>query len=406
MSLALVLAKNKNSLNSSRLPRWARIQSHNDINCINYNLTPSKKVVMKKFIKQVLIALNLLLVIVYLLGCALPWLSPQWFWLLGFMGFGFPYIVVVLIGTFIFWLFIKPQYALFVFLIIGCGYQQIHSLFAFNTNTVFNPSKAINSIRVISWNIGNLSRKTQEKNAKTHKPEEVVTAILSQNADVICLQEFADIKEGLHTPTEFISINKRYPYLYFPGWKIGPYYHRSGNVIFSKYPILITDSATFENGENIIKANIAINNDTFSFFSVHLDSYKFSKNEFEEIGGEKTTHKQNWKGIFSKVKHTLQIHNNEANIVNNFMAQTQYPSILCADMNEVPTNYVYWKIRNNKQDAFLQKGFGLGKTYNSLSAVLRIDYILPSVHFKVHQFNIIDNGLSDHKMLVADIEKL
>ena len=362
---------------------------------------------MRRFIKLLSISLTILLTIVYLLGCALPWLSPNYFWLLGFIGFSFPYIIVVFIVVIMFWLFIKPKYALFLLLVLCCGYKQINAFFAFNANTTFNKVKAINSIRIISWNIGNLSGKTQEKNAKKHKPEELANLIIEQSADVICLQEFADLRNGLTQSKVFTSINKEYPYFYFPSWTIGQYRHRSGNVIFSKTPILLTDSAVFENGENIIKADIVVNADTVSFYTTHFDSYRFSRNEFEEIDGDKLDEEQskkNWKNIFSKVKHTLNIHNIEANIVNEVIKKSTHPFIFCADMNEVPNNYVYWKIRENKQDAFLQKGFGMGKTFNSLTAALRIDYIMPNNNFNVLQFNIIDNGLSDHAMLVADVE--
>jgi endonuclease/exonuclease/phosphatase family metal-dependent hydrolase len=72
-------------------------------------------------------------------------------------------------------------------------------------------------------------------------------------------------------------------------------------------------------------------------------------------------------------------------------------------LNEVSNSNTYWKIRGNRQDAFLAKGFGLGKTFNSLSPVLRIDYVMPDNYFEVKQFDLVDEKMSDHKMLVADL---
>ncbi len=361
---------------------------------------------MRKFIKRLLITLNVLLVVAFLLACLLPWLSPNYFWLLGFIGFSFFYITIALVMTILFWLFIKPKFALYLFIILCCGFKQITTLFAFNSNTIFNKTKPNNTIRIVTWNVGNLSGKTQEKNAVRHKQDEISDAIFTQNADIVCLQEFAEIREK--QPKAFTDISKKYQYVYFPWWIVGKYKHRSGNVIFSKYPIAFSDSAAYKNGTTILRADV-INDksDTISFFTTHFDSYKFNRNEFEEIDGDKLDEensKKNWKQIFKKVRRTLQIHNEEANVANDFMASSKYPAVFCADLNEVPNNYIYWKIRNNKQDAFLQKGLGLGKTFNSLSTVLRIDYIMPDKNFKVHQFKIIDNGLSDHAMLVADIE--
>ena len=56
------------------------------------------------------------------------------------------------------------------------------------------------------------------------------------------------------------------------------------------------------------------------------------------------------------------------------------------------------------QDAFIKKGFGVGRTFSSLSPTLRIDYIFADDHFRIDQFKRIAKKSSDHYMLVADIE--
>jgi endonuclease/exonuclease/phosphatase family metal-dependent hydrolase len=52
----------------------------------------------------------------------------------------------------------------------------------------------------------------------------------------------------------------------------------------------------------------------------------------------------------------------------------------------------------------LKKGFGMGRTFSGLSPTLRIDYIFADNHFKIKQFNRIVKNLSDHYMLVADVQ--
>jgi endonuclease/exonuclease/phosphatase family metal-dependent hydrolase len=56
------------------------------------------------------------------------------------------------------------------------------------------------------------------------------------------------------------------------------------------------------------------------------------------------------------------------------------------------------------QDAFLKKGFGIGRTFSGLSPTLRIDYIFADRHFRIKQFSRIARKLSDHYMLLADVE--
>ena len=56
------------------------------------------------------------------------------------------------------------------------------------------------------------------------------------------------------------------------------------------------------------------------------------------------------------------------------------------------------------QDAFLKKGFGIGRTFSAISPTLRIDYIFADDHFGIDQFRRIVRKYSDHYMLVADIK--
>jgi endonuclease/exonuclease/phosphatase family metal-dependent hydrolase len=69
----------------------------------------------------------------------------------------------------------------------------------------------------------------------------------------------------------------------------------------------------------------------------------------------------------------------------------------------VPNSYAYSHIKGNRQDVFLKKGFGIGRSFISLAPTLRIDYILPDNHFDILQFDMVDEDLSDHIMLVTDV---
>ena len=51
----------------------------------------------------------------------------------------------------------------------------------------------------------------------------------------------------------------------------------------------------------------------------------------------------------------------------------------------------------------MKKGFAIGRTFIALAPTLRIDYILPGNHFEIKQFDMVDEDLSDHIMLVTDL---
>lgn len=355
-----------------------------------------------KFLKFLFAITTLIVSILFLIGCLLPWVSADIFWPSALIGLLFPYLCLSLTLCVIFWIFIKKKYAVFLFLLLCFGYKQINSFIALNSKSSFIDDKQASYLRVVSWNIGNMEGKIHESNAKKHSVKEIINFLIEQNADVICVQEFDDCRKckslGL--------VLKKYEYHYLPIWIVGPHKHKSGNVIFSKYPIIKKDSASFEDGHNIIRCDIAINADTLSFFNTHLSSYKFSDEEFKEINESKTAknlEQKQQKKIAKKLRNTLIDHVKEVDVVKEFMATTQYPKIFCADLNEVANSNTYWRLRENMNDVFLEKGFGFGKTYNSLWPILRIDFILTDKKFNTIQTTVKKTDLSDHNLVVADI---
>ena len=93
----------------------------------------------------------------------------------------------------------------------------------------------------------------------------------------------------------------------------------------------------------------------------------------------------------------------QAILVKNKLNESPYPYLICGDFNDVPNSFTYFHIRENMQDVFLAKGFGIGRSFISLAPTLRIDYILTNRRFNIQQFDMVDEDLSDHIMLVSDV---
>ena len=79
------------------------------------------------------------------------------------------------------------------------------------------------------------------------------------------------------------------------------------------------------------------------------------------------------------------------------------PIVLCGDFNDLPNSYVSNKISKNMKDAFLDYSFGIGHTYNGKIPFLRIDYILITPTFNVTKFEVINNKISDHFPVYAEL---
>ncbi len=326
-------------------------------------------------------------------------------WLTGFAGLALPYLILFQFLFLLFWLFAKPGFATFSFIALLIGWKQLSVLVAFQSTRSFEDEKRANSIRVANWNIrgfngiGNVSR------GMAVLKKQIVEAIQQHNPDIICLQEFNQSEEenhiGLFTPT--------YPYYYFaPDYQNKSGTYTSGCIIFSKWPIIQTRRVPYLDAESLLFADLRKGKDTFRIYTTHLRSFKFKREDYrdlDKIGAPEEDAMEASKNIFRKMRLAFKYRERQALLVAKEIAACPYPLVLCADFNDVPTSYTYHQITSaGLQDAFIKASAGLGRTYMSISPTLRIDFILPNLQWQVHQFAIIDEALSDHFLLVSDLE--
>ena len=101
----------------------------------------------------------------------------------------------------------------------------------------------------------------------------------------------------------------------------------------------------------------------------------------------------------------MMVRKEQVDIIQEMLSNDPYPVIFTGDFNDVPNSYAYATIKGDRfQDIFLEKGFGVGRTFNAISPTLRIDYMFATKDFEIKQFNRIVKNLSDHYMLVADVK--
>src|SRR4051812_42400533 len=89
--------------------------------------------IVRSTVKKILFALTIILCSVYLFTLFIPFLNPQHWWLIGFLGLTFPYLFFMLLFVFFFWLIVKPKLALLPLIIILMGTKQLLVTFAFHT---------------------------------------------------------------------------------------------------------------------------------------------------------------------------------------------------------------------------------------------------------------------------------
>jgi endonuclease/exonuclease/phosphatase family metal-dependent hydrolase len=363
------------------------------------------------FTKRFFIYCNVIVVFFFLLSCLAPYLNPQKWWFISFLGLAFPFLLLIIILIIIGWLiFFKYRFALINGLVFLLSFKSIIVFFAFHGTGAFNYKKDPASIRLVTWNVDRFIEMKRNNNKGSQTRLKMLELLKQQDADVLCLQEFhtstlPDFYDNI-TP---IQNELGYPYFYFSFDTDGDSLFYS-SIIFSRYPIVDSGLIRYPRPtlpDVLLHADIKVNNDTVRIYTTHLQSLQLGKKDYERINKIKSAEDSllsNSRSILSKLKRGISNRSIQADIISDVLEDSPHPVLFCADLNDIPNSYTYHTVRANMQDAFLKKGFGIGRTFTGLSPTLRIDYIFADDHFNIKQFNRVVKNLSDHYMLVADVE--
>lgn len=359
--------------------------------------------------RRTLVVLNIITAVLYLLSCLCPYIKPADSWVIAVLGLAFPFLLALLVGFIFLWLILKLTRVWFSIIVLLAGYKSINTFWAFNPASGFEYQKKPNQIRIASWNVARFLEWKRNNNEKSQTRLKMLDQIKKQSPDILCLEEF------FHSPDSVFYNNiseiraMGYPYYYFSYDPDGDLQY-IGSAIFSKYPMLDTGLVRYFRPsipEALVHADIKVNNDTIRIFTTHLQSVQFRQRDYEAISEIKNAEDSlysNSKTVLSKLRKAMALRSSQADIARQIMDDSPYPTIFCGDLNDTPNSYTYFTIRGTMQDAFLKKGFGIGRTYSSLSPTLRIDYILTDHQFEVKQFTRVVKYLSDHFMIMADVE--
>ncbi|TAE13206.1 MAG: hypothetical protein EAZ47_04295 [Bacteroidetes bacterium] len=357
----------------------------------------------RKSIKWLSIITNLVLAVLCLLSSYAAYVSPQTNQWIPLLALWFPYLFIMVLLSALYWLMVKPIWVLLPIATLVASIPACKKTFAFNLQpkTITGPA-----ITIATWNVHSLTSMSKSLEKRKLAPQEILQALDNTGADIICLQEFNSSQSNNHI--KFFST--LYPYHFFSKDHIRENDdYAAGCIIFSKHPIAKTGKRIFagKNAESVIFADVALpNTDTLRVFTTHLQSFKFKERDYlkiEKITAGTQEGMEHSKGIIKK----LQIANTkraaQAVLVAKFVRSSPYRTIVCGDFNDVPTSYTYATIAENFQDAFLQQSFGIGRTYQDLAPSLRIDYTLVHPTLTVSSFQMKEEGLSDHSMLITKI---
>lgn len=360
---------------------------------------------VKNILNRFFILINCIIAGIFLIACLVPYLNPSVWWFMGLLGLLVPYLALMLVFSIFFWWIVKPGWSVISIITLLIGWKQLKVLFATNKYETFTEKKDSTHLRIVDWNIRSLVGLSNKADKKRMVRATIPETIIAQKPDIICLQEFNNSR----IQNNLDPFKNKYPYHYFSkDFKRAKQSYRAGSIILSKYPIVDSGKVQFPgtSSESLIYADIQTPRKIIRVFTTHLQSFKFKKEDYEGIEKIKKTEDKALPAslsIIEKMKLAYTKKGEQANIVRDALDRSPYPSVICGDFNDVPNSYTYFHIRNDWQDVFLATSLGIGRTYLALAPTLRIDYILPDKNFYIMQFDLVDEDLSDHLMLVTDI---
>lgn len=356
----------------------------------------------------IFLGINLLIIILFLLVCLVPFVNSGTYWWIALPGLIFPYLLAVLIIFLIIHLLSLHRKSSKIMLVISLiclllGFSQIRSAIAFHFSHTWESLKKPGTFRVLNWNVNSWDVAAYEaKGGFTFQPL-MYDFIEQQAADILCFQEFFNCIDPTILPSYVKELEARgYPHHYFaPASYTVNGKFQSGLAIFSKFPIIDTAYfTTVSNGhsEGYQYADIQTPKGTIRVFNTHLESVGFDRSDHEALGkieGSRT--------ILRKLINSYKVREIQAAQLKAEMNKSPHPIILCGDIDDIPNSHVYFLLRKSLSDPFLQKGLGLGSTYRFIAPNLRIDYILTDKKLKTIQWKNARNKYSDHDPIMADL---
>lgn len=379
---------------------------------------------IRRIARRLWIAFFLSVVIAFLATCLSPFLNPAQWWFFGFLGLLFPYFLILMLFFLFYWAIRRSRWA---FLVLACmivGWRSIYAAFAVNIPVDFDLEKQPDAIRVMTWNIRYFIGPDQKvmTNGISSSHQKTFDLIETYSPDILAMQEFAtgDSKQPQGN-LKVMETELGFKYHYFSAIggnaKGDKKKMERGIAIFSKFPIVNSQTIDLPYGqgttESVIYVDVVANGDTVRVFAGHLQSFGFMRKDYENIYKIKNDPDERLdasKSVARKMRTAFQYRGKQADHILHETEGSQHPEIFCADLNDVPNSYTYFTIKGSKRDAFIERGFGFGKTFFSLHSgfmrqlpALRIDYILTDRQFSVLQTVRVKKTISDHIPLVTDI---
>ena len=331
--------------------------------------------------------------------------DPRQHIFLAFMGLAYPFFLLASVIMLLWW-FLRKRWVLSIVIgvVICAGWHTLIATFGLFGKVGSDTKEEAGLVRMMTYNVHNFKpygeEITEEVKAK------MLDVVRKQNPDIICFQEFYTRYKGPYDTVDSLRRLLNTEHYYFqPTMKSQS--EAIGLAIFSKYPIKDKGNIIFEEkaGNESIYLDLDVNGKTIRVYNVHLQSISFDKEDYTYLEKVKEMDPQMnpSKRILRMLRSAFKKRSTQVDLMKAHMKTCNVPYIIAGDFNDTPASYAVTKMTDSLNNAFIEQGRGLGRTYNGKFPNFQIDYIATTKDFEVTNYHIIEAKLSDHFPVRSDL---
>lgn len=347
------------------------MSSQNSIHSRRKKIKPSSW--RRRNARRIFRFINSLVLVVSVISYLSVLVSPEFFWLSGFVSMLIPFCILTNIFFVLLWWWRKRYYALYSLFVLIIGFPFWQASISLGGILKGSFEEGQNYISVLSYNVRQFDI-YQEQNKEYSITKNTIKWINNDTSDIKCIQDFYNSEQAqIFNTRERLSKQGSENQYYFHA-RYTSANHKQGKfgiAIFSKYPFINKGEISFKvrTDNGAIFADIVKGKDTLRIYNIHLESMSINQNELQLIDKPEETFWYAGK----RLKKGFSMRAQQVQTIVNHIETSPYPVILCGDLNDLPYSYTYFKLRRNLKNSFESKGLGTEFTFNGKLFFLRID---------------------------------
>ena len=354
--------------------------------------------------------IGILLALSLIMGILAGNFDPRSHIFIAFFGLAYPFILFLNVIMILIWIMRgKLLFALLTAGVIGIGWHALIATVSFTGEAGEGLKSSPDLVRIMTYNVHSFGPYDDHGDKEITK-QKMLALVKNENPDIICFQEYTSTHKGpfdvADSLKEILNIRSQNNY-YAPSTEGNG--EANGLAIYSRYPILDKGIIPFSNergGNASIYVDIMVNKKVLRVYNVHMQSISFDKQDYrfldkvtKDMDPEITPAKRILRMLYVAFKkRASQVDMMKANIKT-----CNTPFIIAGDFNDTPASYAVTQMTKSLNNSFVQKGTGLGRTYNGKFPNFQIDYISATKTIKIINHRIIEAKLSDHFPVRSDL---